>query len=156
MHHIIAKYRWYEFSENIIVMTLQNIRIIQCCRLYAWFRDSRRRGRRKSGINPICFKQIGHTDTATQRFQCLQTLLGDWVSINKTNGGVSSKLVLGEVLVFGSKYSCMHYTDGRVLEVCMGPTLGRQDPGGHHLGPMNLAIRINTPSISKSCHRQNI
>ena len=106
--------------------------------------------------NPICFKQLGLMDTATQRFQCLQTLLGDWVSINKTFGGVSSKLVLSEVLVFGSKYSCMHYTDDRVLEVYMGPSRGRQDPGGHHVGPMNHAIRIDTPIMFKSCHRQNI
>ena len=30
--------------------------------------------------------------------------------------------------------------DSKVHEVNMGPNWGRQDPGGPHVGPMNLAI----------------
>ena len=30
--------------------------------------------------------------------------------------------------------------DDKVRGAIMGPTLGRQDPGGPHVGPMNLAI----------------
>ena len=31
--------------------------------------------------------------------------------------------------------------DSKVHGAYMGPTWGRQDPGGPHVGPMNLAIR---------------
>ena len=31
--------------------------------------------------------------------------------------------------------------DSKVHEAYMGPTWGRQDPGGPHVGPMNLVIR---------------
>ena len=34
-----------------------------------------------------------------------------------------------------------HYPDSKVHEAYMGPIWGRQDPGGPHVGPMNLAIR---------------
>ena len=34
------------------------------------------------------------------------------------------------------------YPDRKVHGACMGPTWGRQDPGGPHVGPMNLAIRV--------------
>ena len=30
--------------------------------------------------------------------------------------------------------------DSKVYEAYMGPTWGRQDPGGPHVGPMNLAL----------------
>ena len=30
----------------------------------------------------------------------------------------------------------------------MGPTWGRQDPGGTHVGPMNLALRANAPTAT--------
>ena len=30
--------------------------------------------------------------------------------------------------------------DNKVHEACVGPAWGRQDPGGPHVGPMNLAI----------------
>ena len=65
--------------------------------------------------NPICFKEFDRMTTGTQRFPCSETLLGDWVSINKTAGGTYGKLALSEVLVFGSKYSCMHSTDTRIM-----------------------------------------
>ena len=32
--------------------------------------------------------------------------------------------------------------DNKVHETNMGPIWGRQDPGGPHVGPMNLAIRV--------------
>ena len=34
-------------------------------------------------------------------------------------------------------------TDSKYHGAYMGPTLGRQDPGGPHFGPMNLAIRAS-------------
>ena len=34
-----------------------------------------------------------------------------------------------------------HIPDSKVHEAYMGPTWDRQDPGGPHVGPMNLAIR---------------
>ena len=33
------------------------------------------------------------------------------------------------------------FPDSKVHEAYMGPTWGRQDPGGPHFGPMNLPIR---------------
>ena len=35
-----------------------------------------------------------------------------------------------------------HFPDSKVHGAYMGPTWGRQDPGGPHVGPMNLAIRV--------------
>ena len=35
-----------------------------------------------------------------------------------------------------------HDPDSKVHGAIMGPTWGRQDPGGPHVGPMNLAIRV--------------
>ena len=39
--------------------------------------------------------------------------------------------------------------DSKVRVANMGPTWGRQDPGGPHVGPMNFAIRgyIETSDI---------
>ena len=34
------------------------------------------------------------------------------------------------------------YPDSKVNEAYLGPTWGRQDPGGPHVGPMNLVIRV--------------
>ena len=34
------------------------------------------------------------------------------------------------------------YPDSKVHGAYMGPTWGQQDPGGRHVGPMNLAIRV--------------
>ena len=48
--------------------------------------------------------------------------------------------------------------DSKVYEAYMGPTWGQQDPGGPHVGPMNLAIRdlsgISSPLPSASYMRQ--
>ena len=33
-----------------------------------------------------------------------------------------------------------HHPNDKVLGANMGPTWGQQDPGGPHVGPMNLAI----------------
>ena len=37
----------------------------------------------------------------------------------------------------------MSYPDSKVHGANMGPNWGRQDPGGHHVGPMNLAIWVS-------------
>ena len=34
----------------------------------------------------------------------------------------------------------MHNSDSKIYGASMGPTWGRQDPGGPHVGPMNLII----------------
>ena len=36
----------------------------------------------------------------------------------------------------------VQYPDSKVHGAYMGPTWGRQDPGGPYVGPMNLAIRV--------------
>ena len=36
------------------------------------------------------------------------------------------------------------YPDNKVQGANMGPTWGRQDPGGPHVGPMNIAIWVWT------------
>ena len=41
----------------------------------------------------------------------------------------------------GLVYQCIYAPDSKVHGAYMGPTWGRQDPGGLHVGPMNLAIR---------------
>ena len=38
--------------------------------------------------------------------------------------------------------SRIRFPDCKVRGACMGPTWDRQDPGGPHVGPMNLAIRV--------------
>ena len=45
------------------------------------------------------------------------------------------------------------YPDGKVHVAHMGPTWGRQDPGGPHVGPMNLAIRDEFDVLH---HRANL
>ena len=37
--------------------------------------------------------------------------------------------------------------DSKVHEAYKGPTWGRQDPGGPHVGPMNPAITVSTINI---------
>ena len=45
------------------------------------------------------------------------------------------------VLCKSSMQPCYDNPDSKVHEAYMGPTWGRQDPGGPHVGPRNLAIR---------------
>ena len=37
-------------------------------------------------------------------------------------------------------YAVVFIPDNKVHDASMGPIWGRQDPGGPHVGPMNLAI----------------
>ena len=39
------------------------------------------------------------------------------------------------------------YPDSKVYGANMGPTLGRQDPGRPHVGPMNVVIWVATVYI---------
>ena len=39
--------------------------------------------------------------------------------------------------------------DSKIHEAYIGPTWGRHDPGGPHVGPMDLAIRGRIPYTSK-------
>ena len=39
------------------------------------------------------------------------------------------------------------FTDNMFYEANMGPISGRQDPGGPHFGPMNLAIWVILPNM---------
>ena len=36
-----------------------------------------------------------------------------------------------------------NYPDSKVYGANMGPTWGRQDPGGPHVGPMNIVIWVH-------------
>ena len=40
-------------------------------------------------------------------------------------------------------FTGVNYPESKVREAYMGPTCGRQDPGGPHVGPINLAIRVH-------------
>ena len=47
---------------------------------------------------------------------------------------------------------CAGYPDNKVYGANMGPTWGQQDPGGPHVGPMNLAFWVNIHCIGlNSC-----
>ena len=37
---------------------------------------------------------------------------------------------------------CKNFPDSKVHGANMGPIWGRQNPGGHHVGPMNYAIWV--------------
>ena len=54
----------------------------------------------------------------------------------------SSSLALGYLqdILSSRLESCQPYPDSKVHGTNTGPTWGRQDPGGPHVGPMNLAI----------------
>ena len=59
-------------------------------------------------------------------------------------------LILDDVLFYmnaraDTYYLIMAYPDSKVRGANMGPIWGRQDPGGPHVGPMNLAIWVVTP-----------
>ena len=46
-------------------------------------------------------------------------------------------------IITNASFHCMHIhvnPDSKVHGANMGPTWGRQDPGGPHVGPMNFAI----------------
>ena len=42
----------------------------------------------------------------------------------------------------GNSYPMLNNTDSKILGANMGSTWGRQDPGGPHVGPMNLTIWV--------------
>ena len=76
---------------------------------------------------------------------------------NKTLSFLYAKNITIYVLYWPmhSDYSCVdctrdrgsdNITDSKVHEAYMGPTWGGQDPGGPHVGPMNLVIRDSFPS----------
>ena len=45
------------------------------------------------------------------------------------------------------------YPDSKVHGANMGPIWGRQDPGGPHVGPMNVAITVITvPQTDSNFH----
>ena len=48
-----------------------------------------------------------------------------------------------------TKGTLVTYPDSKVHGANMGPIWGRQDPGGPHVGPMNLVILV-TDSIQRN------
>ena len=44
-------------------------------------------------------------------------------------------------------WACDYFPDSKVHGANMGPIWGRQDPGGSHVGPMNLAIWVTYARI---------
>ena len=55
---------------------------------------------------------------------------------------------------FFQNWSNARYPDSKVHEAYIGPTWGRQDPGGTHAGPMNPAIRVYLVSTPVSSHSE--
>ena len=47
------------------------------------------------------------------------------------------------------------FPGSKVYGAKMGPTWGRQDPGGPHVGPMNLAIWVYIIEILRKTHTDN-
>ena len=43
------------------------------------------------------------------------------------------------------------FPDNKVHGANMGPTLGRQDPGGPHVGPMKIVIWVKMVSWDAKC-----
>ena len=56
-------------------------------------------------------------------------------------------------MISQTKWSMENNPDNKVNGVNMGPIWGRQDPGGPHVGPMNLAIWEGKFEGFDSCHR---
>ena len=54
-------------------------------------------------------------------------------------------LILLATGLFDIQNNCHSYPDSTVHGANMGPIWGRQDPGGPHVGPMNLAIWVCIP-----------
>ena len=73
------------------------------------------------------------------------------------NPGQSSKVHCAVIYIISKSYRYWHtkmqltdvFPDGKVHGANMGPTWGRQDPGGPHIGPMNLAswVVMKNPDI---------
>ena len=61
------------------------------------------------------------------------TLINYYLGINNTN----NMEVCHDII---SSQRGNNYPDSKVYGANMGPTWGRQDPGGPHVGSMNLAI----------------
>ena len=55
---------------------------------------------------------------------------------------------MGYLIKIGRFYNQLSIPDNKVHGAYMGPTWGRQDPGGPHDGPMNLAIRKETSIVN--------
>ena len=47
------------------------------------------------------------------------------------------------------------FPDSKVHGANMGPTWGRQDPGGPHVGPMNFALWVQTVLLLCRDEKQN-
>ena len=77
-----------------------------------------------------------------QRLTCL-----DWIISKEQTHQIISNVTATCTTVHG-------YPDNKVHGANMGPIWGRPDPGGPHVGPMNLAIWVlnlgNVVGISKS------
>ena len=55
--------------------------------------------------------------------------------------GSKEQGVPDSTVYFPNSYK-INYLDNKVHGANMGPTWGRQDPGGSHVGPMNFAIWV--------------
>ena len=59
--------------------------------------------------------------------------------------GRDGQMYITNVVYLGHRPSAWYIIDNpdiKVHEANMGPIWGRQDPGGPHVGPMNLAIWV--------------
>ena len=80
----------------------------------------------------ICFDTVGCHYNITPRFECSNAV------INKARTS-DSDITVGLSCVFWV-FFLMSIPDSKVHGANMGPIWDRQDPGGPHVGPMNLAI----------------
>ena len=63
--------------------------------------------------------------------------------------------MVNEDIIDQRSHKAQGYPDSKVHGANMGPILGRQDPGGPHVGPMNFVIwvwkSINCNAFNTSC-----
>ena len=76
---------------------------------------------------------------------CEEKFPGLLVTVSCRKGPQSFQERLSELLCNKHRFQMVHvYPDSKVYGANMGPTLGRQDPGGSHVGPVNLAICVES------------
>ena len=114
------------------------------------------------------WRMNGRTDLTIHNSLCLGSRHQDRSALCPTGNRVDFKE--GNTVVTGGYKECFHvvktfqvvtvYTlkhipDNKVHEAYMWPTWGRQDPGGPHVGPMNLAIKDSNVFCSAPIHYLN-
>ena len=89
----------------------------------------------------VCFQS---SDPSLTRVSSYSRRLSRSSSLSSVDTGSYSSGELADIETYSISYQVgwVNFPDSKVHEAYMGPTWGRQDPGGPHVGPMNLAIRV--------------